>query len=310
MAYVQRRVRGARERLRQGREGGVSEAASGILGYAPAGSSGSAARDRLTGLAEDTVDGDFPLVHGDLDLQVHEHRGTTATLRVNAGWEQMPGDTVILGYYAGAHLRATDLEGDFSGSRTGYGFDAGAYAVGELTDTIHADGFAAVSLGRNDMDIGNGSITLASLYDTRSFMAGGSISGAFTIGHGVAFLPELAVRHGQTSIGSIGFTGHTDGVANDGLNLDAATLHVTTLTLRPELRHATRAGDGGTGYVSFAPRLVCEHTRAGRHCGYGAEAGYRFRSADSASSGDLELVFDEIDGTLRSRLTLDLKRRF
>ena len=309
-------VRGARERFRQHKQGqhGDAEFESRFnadtdpLGYASPGRGGAAAHAAFPGKHGNHDSGPHWLILGDADIEVYEGLGTTATLRADLAFEQMPTERIMLGAFVGAHARATQLEGSFDGARNGIGASAGAYAVAEPIRNVFAEGFVAVSAGRNDLDIGNDTLTLASLYDTRSFIVGGSIASVHALGGGFSFLPELALLHGETAIDAFDFDGWTDGQPNDGLSLDASTVRTTRLTLRPELRLAL--DKDGANHVRFVPRLVCERSSAGEHCGGGGEIGLKVRSADGARSGGAEIIVDEINGATRSRMRLSLTQGF
>ena len=255
------------------------------------------------------------LVFGDFDLQRDRTTGsTTATVTARVAWERMMSDSTLLGYFVGGELAFSDIEGAFTGEQDRIGATIGIYAVHALDEHLFLDGFATLGAGRNDLDMGDDVLDLDSTYTTRSITLGAALSGAYALDR-YEFRPELSLSYGRTWIGDVGFTGRAYGLVDESLSLDADTVSIATLTLRPEVVWALDADTvaASTARLRFAPRLVCENTAADtrtHQCGGGAEIGVSSRSRDGLSRAELRLVMDKVGDSRRSSLLLGLEHRF
>ena len=247
------------------------------------------------------------LIFGDFDIQIEEET-TTATLRANIAWEQMMSDRTLVGYYLGADARRTDIDSGFTGERSGFGMTAGVYGITELSPGLIADGFLTAGITRNQLEMENDILALESTYDTRSIMAGASVSGAIDLGNS-ELIPELSYSWGRTWIGEVGFTGWAYGLVDDALSLDAGVVTVSTLSFRPEWRIPI-ASANGTTTLSLAPRALCEWTDTTEGCGYGADIGLNYASDNGLSSASFTAAVEEVGDDTRYSLTLAVEHRF
>ena len=111
------------------------------------------------------------------------------------------------------------------------------------------------------------------------------------------------------------FTGRAYGLVDDTLTLNAGSVSVANLTLRPEIRMDAEEVIilPGAGIFSFSPRLICERTmsmRRTQNCGGGAEFGYAFQSKDGLRNIDLNIAMDEVGSDRRTSAIFGVEMRF
>ena len=255
------------------------------------------------------------LFFGDFDVQHDaDTDSTTATLSARVAWEQMTNDSTMLGYFVGAELARSNIDGTFDGDQDRVAVTAGGYAVHQLAEELFLDGFLSYGIGRNDLEMANDVLALTSDYTTRTATTGAALSGVYEYEQ-YEFRPELAFSYGKTWIGNVGFTGRAYGLVDDTLSLDAGTVSIASLTLRPEVIWALDAGTvaESNSQLSFAPRAICERTLATtrtENCGGGAELGLSSSFNDGLSNAQLRLVRDRVGSSYRSSLALNFEHRF
>ena len=263
-----------------------------------------------------TFDGSYRrLLFGDFDLQRNNETGsTTLTLSARLAWEHMLSQQTMLGYFIGGELGRSQLSGTFDGDQDRVAVSAGVYGVQQLADNVVLDGFLTLGAGRNNLEMTNGVLDLESDYVTRTATAGASISGAYEFDQ-YEFRPSFSLNVGRTLIGDVDFTGAAYGLVDDTLSLDAGSVTIANIILRPEMVWALdgdRVSDSNT-QVAFAPRLVCERVIAinrTQNCGSGAELGLTSRSRTGMSNAEVKLVADRIGDTTRSSLVFSLEHQF
>lgn len=255
------------------------------------------------------------LFFGDFDVQHDGDTGsTTATLTARVAWEQMTSDRTMLGYFIGGELVSSNIAGAFEGDQDRVGVTAGGYAVHQLAEEVYFDGFLSYGVGRNNLDMANDVLALTSDYTTRTATAGVALSGIYEYKQ-YEFRPELAFSYGHTWIGSVGFTGRAYGLVDDTLSLDAGTVSIANLTLRPEVIWALDADTvaDSNSQLSFAPRAICERsiaTTRTENCGGGAELGLSSTSEDGLSTADFRIIMDRVGSSNRSSFAFNLEHRF
>ena len=251
---------------------------------------------------------DFDIQH-DLDTD-----NMTATLSARLAWEHMVADGTLLGYYVGAEASESDINGTFAGDQTRLGLNAGGYVAHRLADTLHTDAYVSVGVGHSDLDMSNGTLALESDYRSETVTVGASISGAYAYTD-YEFRPELAVNYGKTQIGTVFFTGRAYGLVDDTLSLNAGSVSVANITLRPEVIYAIQnsATANTNASLSFSPRLICERTMSTRrtqNCGSGGEVGYTAHSNDGLRNIDFRFAVDKVGSSRRSSAVLGVEMRF
>ncbi|NRP12188.1 hypothetical protein XMD517_000949 [Aliiroseovarius sp. xm-d-517] len=255
------------------------------------------------------------LFFGDFDVQHDaDTNSTTATLSARVAWEQMTTDTTMLGYFVGGELATSNISGAFEGDQERIAVTAGGYAVHQLADELFLDGFLSYGIGRNNLEMANNVLALESDYTTRTATAGAALSGVYEYER-YEFRPELAFSYGKTWIGNVGFTGRAYGLVDETLSLDAGTVSIANLTLRPEIIWALEADTvaESNSQLSFAPRAICERTMSTartEHCGGGAEIGLSSVSDDGLSTAEFRVIMDRVGNSNRSSFALNLEHRF
>jgi hypothetical protein len=255
------------------------------------------------------------LFFGDFDVQHDaDTDSTTATLTARVAWERMTTDATMLGYFIGAELARSTINGTFDGDQDRVAVTGGGYAVHQLAEQVYLDGFLSYGIGRNDLDMANDVLALTSDYTTRTATAGTALSGVYEYEQ-YEFRPELAFSYGYTWIGNVGFTGRAYGLVDDTLSLDAGSVSIANLTFRPEVIWALDADTVAlsNSQLSFAPRAICERTISTtrtENCGGGAELGLSSTSDDGLSNAKFRIIMDRVGSSNRSSFALNLEHRF
>jgi len=249
------------------------------------------------------------LMFGDWDLQVDGDGSTTVSANSSVAWERMVSGRTMLGLYLGAQIGQSNIEGGFAGNRVGYGATAGAYVVTGLTDKLVADGFVSFSVGRNALDLTNGVLTLESEYDTRTAIAGGSLSGVVKAGR-IEFEPELSLVYGTVAIGDVGFTGYAFGVSNSTLGLNAGNVTLANVMFRPEMRIPIGQRPIEVTRVSLAPKVYCQRLDTTNSCDGGVEIGFNHSSESGLTSLNARVARDGFAGNSQTGASLSFEHRF
>ena len=251
---------------------------------------------------------DFDIQH-DLDTD-----NTTATLSARVAWEHIVADGILLGYYVGAEASESDINGTFAGDQTRFGLNVGGYIAHRLAETLFTDAYLSLGVGHSELDMSNGTLALESGYRSETVTVGASVSGSYDYTD-YEFRPELAFNYGKTQIGTVFFTGRAYGLVDDTLCLNAGSVSVANVTLRPEVIYAIQNSSTANtnASLSFSPRLICERTMATRrteNCGGGAEFGYAFQSKDGLRNIDLNIAMDEVGSDRRTSAVFGVEMRF
>ncbi|WP_412509586.1 Ig-like domain-containing protein, partial [Roseovarius sp. SYSU LYC5161] len=319
-----RLVREARDRFTLSRrqvsdpEGGVRLASR---NYTPFDIDGRAEVRGQTFVADGTFfeqDGNYAgtrrrLFFGDFDIQRDEDGNTSGTLSGKLAWEHMLDADRMLGYYVGADLSTATLEGSFEGTQDSFGVNLGGYGVVALSETVFASGFASVGIGRNDLELSNGTLDVQSDYTTQTLTLGGSVTGLIARERYEVW-PELAFTHGYTEIGEMDFTADAY-ERTDDVSLDAGDVSLTTLTLTPQLRVPMDGRSIATSLetATLSPRLICERTVADQtteECGGGLQLGFTSNSEDGLSRLNSTFSVDRVGDTTRTGVQFKLEHQF
>ena len=251
---------------------------------------------------------DFDIQH-DLDTD-----NTTATLSARVAWEHIVADGILLGYYVGAEASESDINGTFAGDQTRFGLNVGGYIAHRLAETLFTDAYLSLGVGHSELDMSNGTLALESGYRSETVTVGASVSGSYDYTD-YEFRPELAFNYGKTQIGTVFFTGRAYGLVDDTLSLNAGSVSVANVTLRPEVIYAIQNSSTANinAFLSFSPRLICERTMATRrtqNCGSGGEVGYTAHSNDGLRNIDFRITVDKVGSSRRSSALLGVEMRF
>ena len=284
---------------------GTAQFASGVL------SAGGTFYELLGGIETD----EQRLFYGDFDLQRDADGDTTASFNAKMAWEQQLNGASLWGYFVGGSFGNSDIGGTFEGSNDKVSLEAGLYGAHNFGRNLYADGYAAVGFGANNLELDNGVLVLDSNFTTRSFTTGMALSGVYTEGT-FEVRPELAVNYGKTWISDVGFTGQAYGLTDGTLSLDAGSVELGTITLRPEfiIPLDQQSPSQSNTTLSISPRFMCEGTRQSSvsvdHCGSGAELGLGYRSDDGLGQADIGLMMDNIAGGTRSSWNARIELKF
>ena len=255
------------------------------------------------------------LFFSDFDIQHNlDTDNTTATLSARVAWEHMVADGTLLGYYLGAEASESDINGTFAGDQTRLGLNVGGYVAHKLADQLYMDAYISVGVGHSELDMSNGTLALESDYRSETVTTGAALSGAYEY-DGYEFRPELAFNYGKTELGQVFFTGRAYGLVDDTLSLNAGSVSIANVTLRPEVIYAIQNSPTANtnASLSFSPRLICERTMATRrteNCGSGGEVGYTAHSNDGLRNINFRFAVDKVGSSRRSSAVLGVEMRF
>ena len=252
---------------------------------------------------------------GDFDVQHDSDTdSTTATVTGKVAWEQALNDNNMLGYFLGANLAYSDIGGTFSGKQNSYGVSAGAYFVSALQENLFFDGFLSVGAGHNELELADGTVDLKGDYASYTTTIGAALSGVIER-DGYEIWPEIALSYGYTDLGTIGLTDRNAGSVDNRVSVDADSVSIANLTIRPEFRIPMDglAVADSRSLFTFAPRLICEQVKTvgtTEDCGGGAEFGFNTTSQDGNSRFVARIKADRIASSTRTGLELSLEHQF
>ena len=253
------------------------------------------------------------LVFGELDVTRFDNDDVTVSLNGRVAWELPLAGDALFGYFLGASLARTNVDRSFSGSRKGLGFSAGVYIVDQLDRNLYWDGFALVGIGRNDLDLGNGSAFVDGTYNTTSFQVGLAISGERKF-ENLDLRPELSVEYGYTNIGDVALD-----VARTGTSLSdvvsAGNVELGRISLRPEFVFPIELNSPRYDHAdfTFAPSVSCEYIRttvSDDDCGGGIELEWSATSADGLTEFSARVSHENINGNTRDSVALQFESEF
>jgi surface protein len=255
------------------------------------------------------------LFFSDFDIQHNtDTDSTTATLSARVTWEHMTSDSTMLGYFVGVEAAESDLNGTFAGDQTRLGVSAGGYVAHKLADQLYTDAYVSLGVGHSDLDMSNGTLALESDYRSETVTTGAALSGVYEY-DAYEFRPEIAFNYGKTELGQVFFTGRAYGLVDDTLSLNAGSVSVANVTLRPEVIYAIQNSPTANtnASLSFSPRLICERamsTRRTQNCGSGGEVGYTAHSNDGLRNIDFRIMVDKVGSDSRSSAVFGVEMRF
>ncbi|PWG15639.1 hypothetical protein DFK10_15850 [Salibaculum griseiflavum] len=255
------------------------------------------------------------LAFGEFNVQHDSDTGsTTATLSGKLAWERMLDQDNMVGYFLGGELARSDIDGVYEGDQDRFGINAGAYFVSALQENLYADGFVSLGAGRNDLDITNGTLDLQGDYTTRSATIGAALSGVIER-DGYEIWPEIALTYGYTDLGTVGLTDRNATSTDNQVSIDADSVSIANLTLRPEFRIPMDGlpSSESLSLFTFAPRVICEQVKTigtTEDCGGGAEFGFNTTSQDGNSRFVARIKADRIASSTRTGFELGLEHQF
>lgn len=250
---------------------------------------------------------------GDFDMSRYSGGDVTASLSARYAWERVSATDVLWGSFVGVNASQTQIARSFRGTRVSYGLSAGAYFVDALSDHLFWDGFAAVSLGRNNLKISDDDVSIGSDYSSRSIQMGGSLSG-FKEFEGFELRPELSLSLGYTQIGRVGLDVSTPtGSATE--ILDASSVSLARLSFAPEFLFPTAVPSPlyDRSAVRVTPSITCEYLKAKatrNQCGGGLALEWNASARDALHEVSISLSKEVIGGISRESFGLKFESNF
>ena len=252
---------------------------------------------------------------GFAELRFQDTQGVGSTLSVNGriSQERYMSASTLYGYFLGAELHRSDLEGTFAGNQDSWGVLAGAYTITRAQNGLIGSAYGALGFNRSNLDVGDGSSTVTDGYDSRSLMLGAKLSGDLDYTT-YRLRPSLAANYAATDIGTLSMTETVSGVASD-LVVPVGTVRFMDLVATSEfIFEVTPIGTGfSVTEFSVAPRLTCERRNAAidsRKCGSGLALGLTSASHDGMTTLNGSVSFDRIGGQDRRAIQLQTAMRF
>lgn len=266
-----------------------------------------------------TADGRRRLVFGEFDVTRYDDEDVTATLSGRVAWERLVREDVLWGIFVGANLSQTRISGALPGDRTGVGLTLGTYFVDQLEPDLFLDGFAAVSAGRNSLELSTGTAIAEGDYNTTSLQLGIALSGLREYER-FDLRPELSLSYGYADISdaplsvAVGGSTLSDAVA-------AGYASYGNVEFRPEFifepEQIAPIGLKGTWYdeswIIVAPHVSCEVTDSGvssNACGGGLELEWTAQSHDGLWEFSARMSRDVIGGVSRDSIGLQFESEF
>ncbi|MDG2300013.1 MAG: fibronectin type III domain-containing protein, partial [Planktomarina sp.] len=260
------------------------------------------------------------LIFGDFDIQHDSKSGSTiSTFNGKALWEKMLSERTMFGSFLGLEQANSNIAGDFTGERQSWGQSLGGYLVHQFNADLYADALLAYYRGNKSIDVTNGALDLKSEYSSWTASYSASLTGVVRQKN-FEIWPELKVHYGNTSIGNINFNANAYNQIDDTLNLDAGSVEIIQLMLRPETRVPVNVlgFKDNLSLITFAPRLICENIVASaptrqsndKNCGQGAEYGLAGRSEDGLTEFTGKIVIDTIGVNTRTSINVNLGYQF
>lgn len=251
---------------------------------------------------------------GSFDVNWSDDGSVTGQAIGRLSWENMVSDRLMLSYFVGGEIGRSDLGGTYSGAQNSLGLSVGGNLVAELRDGLYLDGFVSLGVTRNELQMSDGTLDLTSDYLTTTGAIGGALTGVIKA-PGFEIWPELSFSLGHTRIGGVGFVGTAYGLVDDTLFLDAGSVTVGTLMLRPEFRIPV---DGlpmtdTASLISLSPRAICEFVRidtTSGDCGGGAEIGYTRSFRANSTRLSAKVAVDRVGVTTNAGVELRFDMAF
>lgn len=253
------------------------------------------------------------LIFGEFSVTDDEDFGLIATLDGRVAWERMISDRTLFGYFIGAEVSTSDVEGAFTGDRERIGLSAGIYGARDLDHGLLADGFLTFGAGRNTLDITDGLVVVDGDYTALSVLLGGAVSGERNY-ESFDLRPELALSYGYTDIGDVDYAAIASGVSTSA-SFSGSDVALALLSFTPEMLFPMDYAEGSydDGTFRVAPSLICEWVEAGAsetNCGAALELELSARSDNGLREVSGRLRTETVGGTTRNTAAVALEHRF
>ena len=251
------------------------------------------------------------LSYGEFDVQHEVGAGTTVSFNGRRVWERAAGEDAMIGYFLGAALNHSNIEGSYTGDQTRYGLTGGMHGFKALNDNLYLSGYGSLGIARSSLDITDGaSSVVTGDYMSRTLSLGGQVSGSVEY-ETYELRPSVSLNYVRTWVGDI--TLDTSGTPMD---VDVGNTSFVELMAKPEFLFPMeqQAGSNMATTASVSPRLICErNTAAGtttNQCGAGLGLGVNATSEDGATNLNASISFDRVGGAQRRGLNVQAEFRF
>ena len=250
---------------------------------------------------------------GQFDLTRDAGGTTTGQVSGRVTWERNVSETTRLGYFVGASLGRSNINGVFDGDGSSIGAIVGGYGLTRLGEAVFATGYAGLGYTLTDLSVSNATLTLDGDYGAVSYYAGAEVTGSMDVGNGIEFRPSLALDYGRTSIGVVGFDASAFGLTSQ-ISSDMGAVSILEISLTPEFIIPLRNNLGGTmPELSISPRAVCRRTTGrvdNEECGGGLSIALDGRSADGLGRYGVKLDYQNTGSTEQSSANIFFEQQF
>ncbi len=246
-------------------------------------------------------DGGFWVGYADISASRAETGSTTGTLSARIAREYAGRDSSIIAPFAGLDISRANINGILTGTHSVASLSFGVYAVSERDAGLILDVYAALGLGRNNLDLTDGSLDLSGDYMSTYFLAGAAVTGMIERENWTLY-PELALDFGVARIGVFDVSGVSSGGTGQA-SFDGGQVSFASLTLSPEFAFP----DGPDASWSIAPQLICSVTVASSRnsaCGGGLALGMHTVDRADRESTDVVLSLSRTGDTTQHAISL------
>lgn len=251
------------------------------------------------------------LSYGEFDVQDEVGAGTTVSFNGRMVWERAAGEDAMIGYFLGAALNQSNIEGSYTGDQTRYGLTGGMHGFKALNDNLYLSGYGSLGIARSSLDITDGaSSDVTGDYVSRTLSLGGQVSGSVEY-ETYELRPSVSLNYVRTWVGDI-----TLDNSGTPMDVDVGNTSFVELMAKPEFLFPMeqQAGSNMATTASVSPRLICErNTAAGittNQCGAGLGLGVNATSEDGATNLSASISFDRVGGAQRRGLNVQAEFRF
>lgn len=236
------------------------------------------------------------------DLQA-SRQGDMSSLALDGrlAYEVQPSDHALYGLFLGMNLNRSDVARNLSGDLTSAGLTFGGYAVHEVARNLFSESYAAIGAGRNELQLGDGHLSIDGSYDSTELHLGWIVSGLIERGDW-EYWPEVALQWSRSRTSPIAVTGTIPGsIASAEWSGLTSTLGTASVATEVIYHFGTETDPWA---VRLKPGLLCQDMRAitrTTDCGAMLSVGLDRESADGNRRLSAEAsVEDAVTGARRS----------
>lgn len=245
------------------------------------------------------------------DLQASRQAGLTSlSFNGKLAYEIQPSDRALYGAFVGLSLSKGEVVRSLSGDLTSTGLSLGGYAVHEIARNVFSEAFAAIGAGRNQLQLGDGHLSVEGTYDSAEMHLGWIVSGLIERGRW-EYWPEVALQWSRSSTSSISLSGALPGGAASA-EWTGLTSTLASAALATEVVY-TFGPDSAPWAVRVKPGLLCEDIRTitrTTDCGAMLTVGLDHDSEDGRHRLAAKASVEDVGTDTRNSTTLSYELRF